>query len=133
MLLRVAFFSSTSSPYSTHIHYHYLTFEGYPLNILDGVSTHQLIYVFVAYSSTYKPRGNRQLVWFSSQALPESRLAPQVLHKIEATNDARADTILAFMSNSEETVIDNAQPSLFGAEVLQSLVVPGPYKQPRYH
>ena len=100
-----------------------LTFKGYPLNILDGISTHQLTYLSVTCSSTYKPRGNRQLVRFSSQALRESRLAPRILHiSIEATNEAWIEA-LAFMSHLEELVIDNAQPSSLGANVLQSLVV----------
>ena len=101
----------------------HLTFEGYPLNILDGVSTHRLTYLSVTCSSSYKPRGNRQLVRFSSQALRESRLAPRILHiSIEAANEAWI-TALAFMSNLEELVIHNAQPSSLGATVLQSLVV----------
>src|SRR5258706_13047516 len=101
----------------------HLTFEGYPLNILDGVSTHRLTHLSVTCSSSYQPRGNTQLVRFSSQALRESRLAPRILHiSIEAANEAWI-TALAFMSNLEELVIDNAQPSSLGATVLQSLVV----------
>jgi hypothetical protein len=74
-------------------------------------------------SCSDKPRGNRQLARFSSQALQESRLAPRILHiSIEATNQAWIKA-LAFMSNLEELVIDNAQPSSLGAKVLQSLVV----------
>jgi len=100
-----------------------LTFQGCPLNILDGVSAHKLTHLSVTSSCSHKPRGDPQLIRFASQALQESRLAPQILHiSIEATTKAWTKA-LAFMSNLEELVIDSAQPSSFGAKVLRSLVV----------
>jgi hypothetical protein len=101
----------------------HLTFEGYPLDILESVSAHNLTHLSVTSFCSYKRWGNRELARFSSLALHESRLAPQILHiSIEATNQAWIKS-LAFMSNLEELVIDNAQPSSLGAKVLQSLVV----------
>jgi hypothetical protein len=95
-----------------------LTFQGYPLDILDGVSAHKLIQLSVMCPSTQKPRGSLQLV-----RLRESRLAPQILHiGIEATTQAWTKA-LDFMSNLEELVIDNARPSSLGVKVLQSFVV----------
>ena len=74
-------------------------------------------------SSSYKPRGNQQLSWFSSHVLQESRLAPRILHiSIEATDETWTKA-LTFMSNLEELVIGSAQPSSLGVKVLQSLVV----------
>jgi len=100
-----------------------LSFEGYPLDILSGVSAHRLTNLSVKCSSSHKPRGNRQLALFSSQALQEGRLAPRILHiSIEATNKAWIKA-LTYMSNLEELVIDNAQPSSLGVKALQSLVV----------
>ena len=100
-----------------------LTFQGYPLDILTGVSAHNLINLSVVCSSVYKPRGNRELIRFSSHALRESRLSPRVLHiSIEATSEAWIKAI-AFMVNLEELVIDNAQPSSLEAQVLRLLVV----------
>ena len=99
------------------------SFEGYPLDILRGVSAHKLTQFSVVCSSSYKPRGSQQLARFSSQALQESRLAPRILHiSIEAT-DAAWTKALTFMSNLEELVIHNAQPSSLGVKVLRSLVV----------
>jgi len=104
-----------------------LTFQGYPLDILTGVSAHNLVHLSVACSSSYKPRGDRELVRLSSHALREGRLPPRVLHiSIEATTEAWIKAI-AFMSNLEELVIDNAEPSSLGAKVLRSLVVPPVY------
>jgi hypothetical protein len=101
----------------------HLTFEGYPLNILEGVSAHNLTHLSVTCFCSYKRWGNQELARFSSRALHESRLAPQILHiSIEATTQVWIKS-LAFMSNLEELVIDNAQPSSLGAKVLQSLVV----------
>ena len=100
-----------------------LTFEGYPLDILNGVSANRLTHLSVVCSSSYTPRGNRQLARLCSQALRESRLAPRILHvSIEATDEAWIKA-LTFMSNLEELVIHNAQPSSLGVKVLQSLVV----------
>jgi hypothetical protein len=101
----------------------HLTFEGYPLDILEGVSAHSISQLSVMSSCSNKLRGNRQLARFSSQTLRENRLPPRILHiSIEATTQAWIKA-LAFMSNLEELVIDNAQPSSLGAKVLQSLVV----------
>jgi hypothetical protein len=101
----------------------HLTFEGYPLNILGGVSAQNLTHISVTCFCSYKRWGNQELAQFSSQTLQASRLAPQILHiSIEATNQAWIKA-LNFMSNLEELVIDNAQPSSLGAKVLQSLVV----------
>jgi hypothetical protein len=100
----------------------HLSFEGYPLNILNGASAHRLAHLSVTCSS-YKPRGNQELALFSSQALQEGRLAPRILHiTVEATNGAWTKA-LAFMSTLEELVIYNARPSSLGAKALQSLVI----------
>src|SRR5258706_3944997 len=99
------------------------TFEGYPLDILNGISSNKLNNFSVICSSSYKLRGSRQLARLSSQALRESRLAPRFLQiSIEAKSEAWTKA-LAFMSNLEELVIHNAQPSSLGVKVLQSLVV----------
>ena len=67
----------------------HLSFEGYPLDIFSGVSAHKLTDLSARCSTSHKPRGNRQLALFSSQALQEDRLAPRVLHiSVEATNSA---------------------------------------------
>ena len=100
-----------------------LTFEGYPLNILDGVSTHKLTRLSVKCVCSNKQRGNQELARFSSQALQESRLAPRILHiGIEAMSRGWTKAF-AFMSNLEELVIGNAQPSSLGVKVLELLVV----------
>ena len=100
-----------------------LTFQGYPLETLHGVSTHRLTHLSVTCSCPDKSRGNGHLVRFSSQALRENRLAPRILHiSIEATNRAWIKAF-ASMSNLEELVIHSAQPSSLGAKALQSLVV----------
>jgi len=119
-------------PLHRHVHHTFrttlpnckkLTFQGYPLDILAGVSAHKLTHLSVISSCSHKPRGDPQLIRFASQALRESRLAPRILHiGIEATTQAWTKA-LAFMSNLEELVIDNAEPSSFGAKALQSLVV----------
>ena len=100
-----------------------MSFEAYPLDILTGISAHKLRYLSVKCPSAYTPRGNRQLVLFSSQALQEGRLAPRILHiGIEATNEAWTKAF-TFMSNLEGLVIDNAQPSSLGVMALLSLVI----------
>ena len=100
-----------------------LTFQGHPLDILDGVSAHNLTHLSVISSCPHKLRGSQQLVRFSSQVLQESRLPPRILHiSIEAMGWAWAKA-LPFMSTLEELVIETAQPSSLGAKVLQSLVV----------
>jgi hypothetical protein len=109
---------STTLPNCEH-----LTFRGYPLEILHGVSAHNLIHFSVVSSCSDKSRGSRPLVRFSSQALRESRLAPRILHiSIEAMSWAWTKAF-DFMSNLEELVIENAQPSSLGVKVLQSFVV----------
>jgi hypothetical protein len=108
---------STTLPNCKH-----LTFQGYPLDILDGVSAHKLIHLSVTSSGSFNRRGARQLVWFSSQVLGESRLAPRILHiSIEATSQAWMNA-LTFMPHLEELVIGNARPSSLRAKVLQSLI-----------
>jgi hypothetical protein len=100
-----------------------LSFEGYPLDILSGVAAHKLACLSVMCSSSYKSRGGRELALFSGQALQEGRLAPRILHiSIEARNEAWGKA-LASMSNLEELVIHNAQPSSLGVKALRSLVV----------
>jgi hypothetical protein len=100
-----------------------LIFQGYPLDVLDGVSAQILTRLSVTCSPSCKGRGDPQLARFSSQALRESRLAPRILHiSIEATSSAWTRAF-ALMSTLEELVIDNAQPSSLEAETLQSLVV----------
>ena len=101
-----------------------LTFQGYPLDILNGVSAQNLTHLTVKCPCSEKLRGRRQLVRFSRHALQESRLVPRILHiNIEATNQAWIKAF-AFMSNLEELVIDNLQPpSSLGVKALQALVV----------
>ena len=99
-----------------------LTFQGYPLDILHGVSAPNLTHLSVT-STSHQPRGSRQLVRFSSHALQESRLTPRNLHiSIEAMGWAWTEAF-AFMSNLEELVINNARPSSLGVKVLHSLVI----------
>ena len=100
-----------------------LTFQGYPLDILNGVSAQNLAHLTVKCPCSEKPRGSRQLVRFSSHALQETRLALRILHiSIEATNEAWIKAF-AFMSNLEELVIDNSQPPSLGVKALQALVI----------
>jgi len=99
-----------------------LTFQGYPIDILHGVSAQKLIHLSVTPSDSFNRRGARQLVWFSSRVLGESRLAPRILHiSIEATSQAWMNA-LTFMPHLEELVIENTHPSLPGVKVLQSLI-----------
>ena len=101
----------------------HLTFQGYPLTILGGVSAHKLRHLSVICSGSFNRRGSRQLLWFSSQILGERQLAPNSLHiSIQATNEAWMRS-LVFMSDLEELVIHCAQPSSLGATVFQSLGV----------
>ena len=100
-----------------------LTFQGYPLDILHGVSAHNRTHLSVVCPCPKKPQGCRQLVRFSSHALRENQLAPRILHlSIEATSQAWINAF-ALMSNLEELVIGSAHPSSLGTKVLQSLVV----------
>jgi len=109
---------STTLPNCKH-----LTFQGYPLDVLNGVSAPKLDHLSVTCSSSFNLRGTCELVQFSSQALRQSRLSPRILHlSIEATSEAWRKA-LAFMSGLEELVIENARPSSLGAKVLQSLAV----------
>ena len=119
---------SNSPPCSAHLQYHspelqQLDISRLSSRYLNGISAKHLTNLTVKCTSFEKPRGRRELVRFSSQALHESRLAPRILHiSVEATTQAWA-TAFAFMSNLEELVIHNAQPSSLGVKVLQSLVV----------
>ena len=100
-----------------------LSFEGHPLDILEGISANKLTHLSVMSSCSYRPRGSLELARFSSRALQESRLAPRILHiSIEATNQAWT-TSFAFMSTLEELVIHNTRPSSLGVKALQALVV----------
>ena len=100
-----------------------LTFRGYPLNILGGVSAHKLSHLSVTCSGSFNRRGSRQLVWFAFRVLGEHRLAPKSLHiSIEATDQAWMSS-LVFMSHLEELVIYSARPSSLGAAVIRSLVL----------
>ena len=101
----------------------HLTFQGYPLTILGGLSAHKLNHISVTCSGPFNRHGSRQLVWFSAQVLGEHQLAPKTLHiSIQATDQAWMSSLI-FMSNLEELVIHCAQPSSLGATVLQSLVL----------
>jgi len=105
---------STTLPNCKH-----LTFQGHPINILDGVSASKLIHLSVTSSGAFNGRGARQLVRFSSR---ESRLAPRILHiNTKATSQAWM-TALTFMPHLEELVIENTHPSSPGVKVLQSLI-----------
>jgi len=109
---------STTLPNCKH-----LTFQGYPLDVLNGISARNLDHLSVTCSSSFNLRGTWEFVQFSSQALRQSRLSPRILHlSIEAMSEAWIKA-LAFMSGLEELVIENARPSSLGAKVLQSLVV----------
>ena len=100
-----------------------LTFQGYPLDILNGISAHNLTHLTVECSCPEKRRGSRQLVQFSSHALQENRLSPRILYiNIEATDQAWIKAF-PFMSNLKELVIDNAHPSSLGVKALQALAV----------
>ena len=100
-----------------------LEFQGYPLDLLPGVSTHKLTHLSVTCSGSFNGRGNEQLAQLSRHVLGERQLAPKNLYiSIKATNKAWINA-LVFMSHLEELVIHNAQPSSLGAKVLQSLII----------
>ena len=100
-----------------------LTFQGYPLDILNGISAHNLTHLTVKCSCSEKRRGSRQLVQFSNHVLRENRLSPRILHiSIEATDQAWIKAF-TFMSDLEELVIDNAHPSSLGVKALQALAL----------
>ena len=99
-----------------------LIFQGFPLDILNGISAHKLTHLSVSCPGSFNGRGDQQLAQLSRRALGGSRLAPKILHiSIKATNQAWMNA-LAFMSNLEELEIHNAQPSSLRAKVFQSLV-----------
>ena len=101
----------------------YLTFQGYPLKVLGGVSAHKLSHLSVTCSGPFNRQGSRQLVWFSGHVLGECQLAPKSLCiSIQATSQAWMSS-LVFMSDLEELVIHCAQPSSLGAIVFESLAV----------
>ena len=109
---------STTLPNCEH-----LTFQGYPLKTLCGVSAHKLSHLSVTCSGSFNRQGSRQLVWFSGHVLGECQLAPKSLHiSIQATNEAWMNSLVS-MSNLEELVIHSARPSSLGATVFQSMVV----------
>ena len=104
-----------------------LTFQGYPLDILDGVSLYKIIHLSVICSGSFNRRGARQLVRFSGQVLREYQLALRVLHiSIEATSQAWVNA-LTFMPHLEELVISSPRPSSLRAKVFQSLIVQPDY------
>ena len=108
---------NTTLPNCTH-----LTFQGYPIKILGGISAHKLTHLSVTCSGSFNRRGSRQLVWLSPQ-VAKDQFAPKILHiSIDASNEAWIKA-LALMSDLEELVIHNAQPSSLGAKVFQSLTV----------
>ena len=101
----------------------YLTFQGYPLEILGGVFAPGLTQLSVICSGSFNRRGSRQLVRFSCQALRDRRLSPQILHiGIGAMSQAWICS-LTLMPYLEELVIESAEPSSLGAKVFQSFVV----------
>ena len=105
----------------------HLTFQGYPLNILSGVSAHKLSHLSVTCSSSLNRRGSRELVWLSGQVLGGRQIAPKSLYiSTQAINQAWMRS-LVFMSDLEELVIHCAQPSSLGATVFQSLVLHPPH------
>ena len=106
----------------------HLTFQGYPLEILGGVLSHELIQLSVRCSGSFNRRGSRQLLWLSRQVLRESQLSPRILHiSIGATNRAWIFA-LTFMSHLEELVIESAEPSSLGAKVFQPFIVQADHK-----
>ena len=115
---RVLHTFSTTLPICKH-----LTFQGFPLDILNDISAHKLVQLSVVCSGSSNGRGGQQLAQLSRRVLGESRLAPKILHiDTKATSQAWTNA-LAFMLNLEELEIHNAQPSSLGAKVFQSLVV----------
>ena len=109
---------STTLPNCKH-----LTFQGSPLDILNGISAHELTYFSVTCSGAFNGRGSQQLVQLSRQALGGHRLAPIILHiSVEATNQAWI-TALPFMSNLEELIVDSVGPSSLGGKAFRSLII----------
>jgi len=94
----------------------HLTFQGYPLNILGGISAHKLFNLSVTSS------GSWQLDWLSSRVWGESRLALRILHiSIEATSQAWMNALTS-VPHLEELVIGNARPSSLRAKGLQFFI-----------
>ena len=101
----------------------HLTFQGSPLDTLNGISAHKLTHFSVTCSGSFGGRGSQQLVQLSRQVLGGSRLAPTILRiGVEATNQAWIDALF-FMSNLEELIIDCAGPTSLGAKVFRSLII----------
>ena len=101
----------------------HLTFQGSPLDILNGISARELTHFSVTCSGAFNGRGSQQLVQLARQALGGHRLAPIILHiSVEATNQAWI-TALPFMSNLEELIIDSAGPSSLGGKAFRSLII----------
>ena len=101
----------------------HLTFQGSPLDILNGISAHKLTHFSVICSGSFNRRGSRQLVQLSRQVLGGCRVAPTILHiGVEATNQAWINALF-LMSNLEELIIDSAGPASLGAKVLRSLIL----------
>ena len=109
---------STTLPNCKH-----LTFQGSPLDILNGISAHKLSHFSVTCSGSFNGRGSQQLVQLSHQAWGGRQVAPTILHiSVEATNQAWTNA-LSFMSTLEELVITSAGPASIGAKVFRSLIV----------
>ena len=101
----------------------HLTFQGFPLDIVNSISAPKLTSLSVTCSDSFNGRGNHQFVQLSRHVLADSRLALKILHiGIEATNKAWVNA-LNLMSDLEELVIESAGPSSLGANVFQSLIV----------
>ena len=101
----------------------HLTFQGSPLDILNGISAHKLTHFSVTCSGSFVGRGSQQLVQLSRQVLGGSRLAPTILHiSVEATNQAWINALF-LMPNLEELMIDCVGPTSLGAKVFRSLII----------
>ena len=101
----------------------HLTFQGYPLEVLGGLSARTLNHLSVTCPSSFNRQGDQQLLWLSHQVLGERRIAPRILHIcIKGRNQAWMSA-LTVMSYLEELVIHNAEPASLGAKVFQSLVL----------
>ena len=101
----------------------HLTFQGYPLEILGGLTARNLNHLSVTCPSSCSQRGSQQLVWLSHHVLGERRLAPRILHICIKASNLAWMSALVVMSYLEELVIHNAEPSSLGVKVFQSLVV----------
>ena len=109
---------NTTLPNCTH-----LAFQGTPLDILNGISAHELKHLSVTCSDSFNGWGTQQLAQLSRHVLREE-LAPKILHiGIEASNQAWINALI-LMSELEELVIVSERPSSLGAKVFQAFVVP---------